>query len=192
MQYFSKVYPSKVAGMVLVESSHPEQFTRLPDIPTRSPERNFSNRLTTMFDSSVLRFYPESHRIMVANMLISRKFIQTQQREFMNFTQSAIQVEQIARQLDVPLAVITRGQRVWADTPYGEEQERVWMELQTDLLALSKDSWQVIAEESQHLVHLQQPELVAATIEAVIQRVCADYPNYQASIETQVLMCQHL
>ena len=189
VQYFSKLYPSLVAGMVLVESSHPQQFARLPDLPVRKKQRDSSQRLTTMFDASVLRLYPESHRLLVGNHLASYKFIRTQQREFMNFTQSAVQVDQVSRRLQIPLAVVTRGRRVWSDTPYGLEQERIWMEMQQELLSLTDDSWQVIADESQHLVHLQQPELVAETIEAVINRVCSDYPVYQAAIEGEIMMC---
>lgn len=189
VQYFSKLYPRLVAGLVLVESSHPDQFERLPDIPMAAVKSRSRQRLMTMFDTSILLNYPAHQRRLVGQMLSSEKSIRTQQREFLNFTQSGAQVGQVNRQLDIPLAVITRGKRVWKDTPYGQQQEQVWMDLQKDLLQLSTDSWQVIAKDSGHSVHLQQPDLVARTIVDVLNRVCESYPNYYAEDGQNVAMC---
>ncbi len=112
VQYFSKLNSKRIAGLVLVESSHPEQFDRLPEFPTVAKYSRSSQRLRTLFDSSILLNYPEDYRHLVGRFLTSEQYIRTQQREFMNFTQSAVQIGEINRQLDVPLAVITRGQRV--------------------------------------------------------------------------------
>lgn len=189
VQYFSKLYPKLVAGMVLVESSHPEQFSRLPDIPLQAAKNNSRQRLTTMFDARILRNYPEPHRIQAGQFLTSDKSIRTQQREFLNFTQSGVQVGQVNRQLDVPLVIVTRAKRVWPNTPYGDQQETVWKQLQKELLDLSTDSVQMIAENSGHLVYAEQPELVANAVASVIDKVCLDYPNYTATDETTVAMC---
>ncbi len=190
VQYFSKLYPKLVAGLVLVESSHPEQFSRLPDIPLKAAKSQSRQRLTTMFDPRILRNYPEPYRIQAGQFLSSDKSIRTQQREFLNFTQSGVQVSQVKRQLDVPLVIVTRAKRVWPDTPYGDQQEKIWKQLQKELLDLSTDSSQVIAEDSGHLVYAEQPELVANAVEGVINKICLNYPNYIATDELSVAMCQ--
>ena len=191
VQYFSKLYPKLVAGIILIESSHPDQFERLPDIPARVARSSPRNRLMTMLDPSVLRVYPKEHQILARRFLASDKSIRTQQREFLNFTQSGFQVSQINRQLDIPLTVITRAERVWQDTPYGEQQEQIWMALQKDLLTLSTDSRQVFAEFSGHLVHLQQPELVAKSIREMIVRICQLYPDYVSETNHEIMVCHN-
>lgn len=170
-QYFSKLYPQLTAGLVLVESSHPEQASRMPDMPA-ARQRSGNSRMVTMLDPSFIKNYPESYQQLARQILSTEKYIFAQRREYLNFTQSGVEVAQVNRKLDVPLAVITRGEKVWEQTPYGEQQDIIWMELQKELLLLSSDSWQVIAEKSGHLVHFQQPDLVAETVLSVARRYC--------------------
>ena len=176
MQYYAKVYPKKTAGLVLVESSHPDQADRMPDIPAVR-ERASGARMISMFDPSFVRMYPEDYRDMVLRIFSTEKFHFTRQREYLNFTQSGVQVAEIERQITVPMAVITRGKRSYDTTPYGRQQERVWKQLQKELLNISSNSWQIIAEDSGHLVHFSQPELVAKTIMSVVSRYCENQPD---------------
>ncbi len=177
VQYFAKRNPGKVAGLVLIESSHPEQSTRIPDIPKHRERSRNSERISTSFNINVLDLYPQQQRHAAGKILTSMKSIMTQQREFLNFNQSGVQVGQGGRLPDVPLLVITRGQRVWPNDPYGNNLERIWSEMQKEFLALTTDSWQVIAEHSGHLVHLEQPEFVAESVRALLDRICGNPVN---------------
>jgi pimeloyl-ACP methyl ester carboxylesterase len=61
---------------------------------------------------------------------------------------------------DIPLIVLTRGNR----EPYSEEEKR----MQADLLNLSRNSKQIIAEGSGHHIQLDEPTLVTGAIREVV------------------------
>lgn len=172
VQYFAKLNPKKVVGIALIEASHPDQSSRMPDIPANR-ERSFSSdRIMTTFDVSSLKKYPPEARHTAGSLLTSMKSIMTQRREFLYFNQSGFQVSQGGRLPDVPLIVLTRGKRVWPDDPYGNNLERIWQEMQIDLLSLTSDSWQVIAADSGHQIHLEQPDLVVESIQDLLGKIC--------------------
>ena len=65
--------------------------------------------------------------------------------------------------------MLSRG--YWDAIPFLSEAEnqqawQEWQEMQSELRALSSKSKQIIAEQSEHFVQLQQPELV---IDAIIE-----------------------
>jgi hypothetical protein len=64
----------------------------------------------------------------------------------------------------VPLTVVTRGKRVWPHNEFGNKSELVWSEMQNELCLLTSDTKHLIAKESGHLVHLDEPELVMSAI----------------------------
>ena len=58
------------------------------------------------------------------------------------------------------LVVLTCGKRVWSNNGFGEEMDKIWMELQDELSLLSRDAVHLIAKHSGHSNHLDQPGLV--------------------------------
>jgi hypothetical protein len=78
----------------------------------------------------------------------------------------------------MPLVVLTEGKPPNPDEiPPGqnielmEEMLVVWHELQADLAARSNNSTHVIAEQSGHYIHLEQPELVIEAVNQVVNVV---------------------
>jgi pimeloyl-ACP methyl ester carboxylesterase len=75
---------------------------------------------------------------------------------------------------DKPLVVVTRG---LADAPPGaspavaREWLRVWQEQQLELLGLSTNVVQVTARNSHHMIPVEAPSLVVASVEEVVQAV---------------------
>lgn len=170
MQYFAKIHPSAIAGMVLVDSSHPDQSERMPELPVRSEIENGGGDLVTFFDPSIVfKYYQENMWFAVGRLMASRKSIQTQQRELFNFNVSAFQVKQLGTLPDIPLLVISHGQRVWPDDPLGQAREREWQAMQQDLVHSVPHGRQIIASASGHLIQLQQPELVTAAIRQLLK-----------------------
>jgi pimeloyl-ACP methyl ester carboxylesterase len=172
MQYYAKLYPDSVSGIVLVDASHPEQSDRLPGAPgeQRAP---VSDRLVTFFNPAVVRkYYPEPMWFPVSALMSSGKAMIAQQRELTNFVISGAEVKQAGALPDVPLVVVSRGQRVWPETPLGDSLEQTWRELQKDLTAGTRCSRQVIAEHSGHLIHLDEPGVVAAAVRSVMHDHC--------------------
>jgi len=173
VMYFAKLYPAETAGLVLVDSSHPEQTERLPDLPARRDKAGASNIVTFFQGQSSFAWYPEDIRPMVMHILSTINLYRTQQWESLNFALSAQQVERAGPLPDVPLVVISRGKRVWPDDPYGDALELEWQKMQREMAGFTSHGRQVIAKQSGHLIHLEQPDLVAESILSVVNEARA-------------------
>ena len=71
---------------------------------------------------------------------------------------------------EMPIIVLTRGQAspfAGVSDTENAQYEETWQQLQTELLNLSSNSKQIIAEESGHYIHLDQPDLVVAAIREI-------------------------
>ena len=170
MQYFTKAHPSAVAGLVLVDSSHPDQSERMPELPARAESDGYGAEMVTFFDPNVVfKYYRENTWFAVGRLMSSRKAIQTQQRELFNFNISAFEVKQLGNLPDVPLVVISHGQRVWPDNPLGQAREREWQAMQQDLVHSVPRGSQITATGSGHLIQLQEPDLIANAIRRLLQ-----------------------
>jgi len=170
MEYFAATHPKQVAGLVLVDASHPDQAQRLPALPA---DTDRSGTLVTYFDPREMQaHFPEDTWVAMGALMGSSKAMTTQRREFANFAVSAAQVRMAGALPQVPLVVISRGRRVWPETPMGDALERAWADLQADLAASIPGGRQIRAERSGHLVHLDQPELVAGAVREVLQQAC--------------------
>jgi pimeloyl-ACP methyl ester carboxylesterase len=69
---------------------------------------------------------------------------------------------------DIPLIVLTRGKSEYPDTETGRQLNEERKRMQSDLLHLSQNSKQVIAETSGHHVQLDAPDLVIDSIRRVV------------------------
>lgn len=173
VQYYAKTHPDRVAGVILIDASHPDQAELLPEVNVN--ERQVGRpRLVTFFkDLSIFDKYPEDVRDTAMMLMSSRKGVITQQRELSNFTFSGSEVNFLGDTFpDVPLVVVTRGQQQWPDDPLGNSREEKWREMQTELVELSPEGRHVFAEQSGHMVHLDQPDLVADLVREMVETDC--------------------
>jgi len=69
---------------------------------------------------------------------------------------------------EIPLIVLTRGKREYPDTEAGSQLNEERKRMQSDLLHLSQNSRQIIAEASGHHIQLDDPGLVVDVIRKVI------------------------
>ena len=72
---------------------------------------------------------------------------------------------------DIPLIVLTRGKRGYPNNEVGDQLEAERKRMQSDLLNLSRNSKQIIAADSGHHIHLDEPEVVINAIQQVIDAV---------------------
>lgn len=172
VELFALHHPREVAGLVLVESSHPEQAERLPQLPSEARELGSGTLISYFNPSAVFRYYPEEYRFTIGGIMSSGKALRAQQRELRNFTVSAAQVRMGGTLPRVPLVVVTRGLRVWDETPLGDALERTWTELQRELVHGIPGGRQIIARRSGHMVHLDEPETVADAVRMVLREHC--------------------
>jgi hypothetical protein len=101
--------------------------------------------------------------------------IETMLNESESFTLDTSSKQPPASLDDLPLIVLTAGKPEDAGpdaTPdFVQETEKVRVELQRELAALSTNGKQIIATQSGHALHYDQPELLIAAIEDLVQRV---------------------
>ena len=184
MQYYTRLYPDQVAGLVLVDSSHPDQAERLPEIPSVREKSRAGKIVTVFVGQNTLQYYPEEIRFKVLPLLTQRKVNITHRRESVNFVMSGYQVAHAAAFPDIPLIVISRGLHAWPDDPYGNMLESVWADMQKELAGLSPHGRQIIATRSKHLIHLEQPDLVSAAIESLL-----DEPEQKLPLHETHMAC---
>lgn len=150
--------PEMVAGLVLVDSSHPDQ---LPRLHRRLP-RAWLEALNTFFaDTPAFETWDSD--------------LATAQGQTPYLRSGSLQ--------DLPLVVLTRDveridpdgiawikENIWPD--YSTEIDRrygaAWLELQKDYLTLSTDNTHVVVKGSTHYIHKDRPEVVVEAVRRVV------------------------
>jgi len=173
-QYFARYFNNEIVGIVLIDSSHEEQVYRLPengkDVVRRSLHQDRSNMITR----SVLHEHFPKEEAAVAQQLMTRwSALLTWREEMANYALSSRELRDIHHKPlpETPLIILTRGKRVWPETEYGDAMEEAWTELQDELSYLSDLTTHIIAENSGHSIHLDEPELVVDAIHDVLSFV---------------------
>ena len=86
--------------------------------------------------------------------------------EGMDFDAVATEAGEVTSFGGIPLVVVTRGQP--DDLGFPAAAEAVWLELQAELLGLSTNSVQLIAENSGHAVPIEQPDIIVEAIQLLL------------------------
>lgn len=161
-QHYAAAHAEEVAGLVLVDSSHPRQANLASPAASAGAVHN-PVRHVSDFDKSGLPETPEE----IASYLNTRRTaIFTQMDEIKSFGDSAAIMRE-EKLPDVPLTVITRGMRAWPAGEEGDAQEAKWSALQKDLAASGTHARHVFAADSAHDIPSEQPGLVSAEILAL-------------------------
>jgi pimeloyl-ACP methyl ester carboxylesterase len=170
VRVFAHAYADDVVGVVLIESMHPSQAK--PSAPATPPQASApASELwiaTLPARIGVLRMLagpldlkgglsPEVANAYVA-FSVTPRFIQTQLDEGQGLGASLAQAGAVTSFGAVPLIVLSRG----------HDPDQDWQGMQADLLHLSSQSHQVIADQSGHNVQFDQPE---AAVRAIVQMV---------------------
>lgn len=177
VRMFAAGYPDEVAGIVLVDSSHPAQHTTLPAYHWRTVKwavlgrtqwfgirRLFRDLGISRVDAG--RVPSEFARAAVAFDLNDRQR-RTAWWEAALRTPIALQVSRRSRSLGaIPLTVLTRAPgNAEASVPF-----EAWYKLQEDLATLSTNSKHVVAARAGHYIHHDEPELVTEAICDMVRR----------------------
>lgn len=152
VRVFAEQYPEEVAGLLLVDASHPDQLGALLPVlpaPTEGEARSITQARDQWSD-------PNS---MMNNV------------EHFDFVASAEQVRNTGPYGALPLMVLTRDPDVETGTlpsAIHNEVERIWQVLQADLATLSEDSTHVIVDGAGHGIQHDKPQAVVDAILALI------------------------
>jgi len=190
MQLFARRHPLRTAGLVLVDSSHPDQIERF-----EAPPLNMVTAPTSR--AGILQFNdrPPAHRALPPQVrgLINQRAKRWRTRrtlssELLSYRDSAAAVRNAPPLVDMPVVVVTRGRH---DAEPGRRRdlfERIWLELQSDLARMSARSAHLVALRSGHHVHIEQPDVVAYAITLVVDAARAPHarrltPDGRAAFE---------
>jgi pimeloyl-ACP methyl ester carboxylesterase len=148
---YAATYPDEVAGMVLIDAAHEDYYAAVQEALTPEQRAEFA-RLQEQGPPE-LADYPD--------------------RERLDTDASAAALREAASASPLrpmPLVVLTHG-RPW-DWPPGYPAaalEALWLPLQEKLTALTPDGRLIVAERSGHFIPGDQPDLVIAAIQQVVE-----------------------
>ena len=162
-RYLAARFPKNVVGLVLVDSSHPDQIYRLSaldKVKQKSLVTGRKNLPPEDFSEFERKWY---------FLNSSRKATLAQMGELKYFKESAYQVKHSGPIKDIPVAVLSRGIGQLPELS-GVSLENEWQDMQKDLLKLSRNSWHLIVADSGHEIHKEAPNHVVENILKVVKK----------------------
>ena len=169
IRLFSHNNPQQVAGLVLVDSSHEDQFWRFEEAGVGPSEpRNYSFVVKT--EIQLPAALPEEIVPIAKSFAVTRSSMAAFRSELRHLRRSAKQLRNASALPDVPVVVISH--RIDESTASAVEAKRaeIWMDMQSDLARSAIQGKHVIAATGDHYIHLSQPQLVVDSIRGVIER----------------------
>lgn len=161
VRVFASDHPERAAGLVLVDASHEDQAHEVPRMARIVP------LLSTI---GVLRLFGVSFGQRIESLAPSvRQFARATSfraagykaaaDEIIHIWESASEVRRSRRRLTIPVLVITGGR--------GADEN--WRRLQRDQASLSDRGCLIVAQDSGHVVSVDQPEVVVDAIRTVVE-----------------------
>ncbi len=171
VQLFANRYPAETAGLVLIDSSHPDQFERFLAPPIKvNLAPSGRNRIMMLSPSpAVPENLPEEVKPLVRSLNLKAEARAAMGDELLDFRLSAQQVRDASALPNVPMVVLTRGKRVWPRTDRGQHMEDLWAQLQVELAGRVQRVTHIVAARSGHHIHLDQPQLVADSVYTIVE-----------------------
>lgn len=184
--HYVMLFPDKVNGLILLDSTSPNFSTLYSlDIPVMNSLISIDKMVQSNLDNSykskeeLRNLYNQSiddcNDILTKNEVIrfeefitSPNMFKTVAEEFQNWESSSESIKELGEFPNIPLTVIARDieASVNAFVQYNipEEEavkyEKVWRELQIGLSQLSTKGELIIADRSDHGIHLDRPDIV--------------------------------
>ena len=189
-QQYALMFPHKIKGLILVDSTS-YNFQKLYDLtnPVMNSLISVNERIKINLNNS--QQTKEELQLKYTDMINEyKKILPTQDvrgfeefmtnprlykviaNEFENFGESSKNIKTMGEFPQIPLIVIARDKEIsiksFTENDIPEEEailyEHVWRELQIELSQLSSKGELVIAEGSDHQVHLDQPDSVIQSL----------------------------
>jgi len=176
IRYFASEYPQLIAGLILIDSSHPQQFNtdefKTPKLIKMKPIKNASSFHFNIIRPIISNNFPNENKRVARILMSTKKSLRTLVNELENMEISAIQLAERSNHTpyEFPVMIITRGMRVWPNDRLGNRKEQQWTKLQYDLENISNNSAHFFARRSGHTIHLDEPKFVTDKILSTIEK----------------------
>lgn len=186
VRVYANNYPDEVVGIVLVDSFHEERFTRLPELTKLNQDSAGQFRLIALLSSTGMMALapqtipnpglPDEAYAQLQAITATTKGGETYLAEMNAIEESSAEVRalKIISFGNLPLIVLSAGRWDAISLLSDAENQKIWKELQveqSELVALSSNSKQIIAEQSGHFIQLDQPDLVIDSIREIVEAI---------------------
>ena len=178
---YTAQYPDEVAGLVLVDSSHPDQWTRLPPevVAGAVPDERLlaiAPFLARLGLTRLLSFLPvdpdlpAQQRAEIAVFNASTRYVAANAAELLAIEEASAQVRREGSLGDRPLVVLTALDSFdGLPEELATRTEEAWEELQAELAGLSSNSVHRVIEDTTHTSLVHNHEDAQSTIVAILQ-----------------------
>jgi len=166
--WLAKHRPEQIIGMILVDASHEDQLERM-ETPGKTKILPSGNTFV-IARAGVPDNLPNEIARKVEAFLRMRKSYAATEREMRSFRASIDQIKQLNDSYSIPLTVIHRGLNPLSVEKDGEARHIIWGELQQSLSKLSSDGQVVVASNSGHHVHIDEPDLIIDAIMSLLKK----------------------
>jgi pimeloyl-ACP methyl ester carboxylesterase len=169
IRYFASEYPDLVAGLVFIDSSHPEQFNteEFKRIEAPKSAKKHKNSISIRVIRPIIADnFPHEKKRLAFRLLSTLKSKSTliNESDFMELSAKQVALRSNQKPYTIPVVIITRGKRVWPHNELGDRREQQWSKLQNDLENIAVKPDHFMAYNSGHVVHLDQPDMVSENI----------------------------
>lgn len=170
--YFASRFPEQVAGLVLVDSMHPEQFERFAaagiEIPTDPARLRVEADPRALVRGVPMRFRPLAYR------LASRDEARSALSDELRSVPSSIEELRAAGLPQVPARLLIHGRRDWDRVTPDGRMEAIWRDLQGSLAEALGANEPKVARGSGHGIPLEQPLAIVAEVRALLAALRGD------------------
>lgn len=160
VRVFASDHTDRVAGLILIDASREDQTHEVPRLARWVPllsSIGIFRLLGISFGPSPALLSPSVQRFIGATRFRAAAY-QAAADEIIHIRESASEVRHSRRKLAIPVVVVTGARGA----------DATWRDLQRDQVKLSERGCQIIAEQSGHLVQIDQPQIVVNAVRAVI------------------------
>jgi pimeloyl-ACP methyl ester carboxylesterase len=182
VRLYASLYRNDVAGMVLVDASHPDQENRFPQ-ELKNMEASWLREaefLEYTMPFGVPRLFglcddDPVQRAAECNWHSAREVV----AELKAFPESAAQTAAAGSLGDMPLAVLSHDpDKPSADLPadLAKPTNEAWEKMQEELGHLSTRGTQAIAKNSSHYIQMDRPDMVVDAVRSLLEQVRTPQP----------------
>lgn len=173
---FANQYPSEVVGMVLVDSSHPDQENRFPPEAKKLAAASYYVIRLMQFTLPIglprlvaSRAVPPEVRPEFCAVFCRRQYLAAVRAEAAAQQENSAQVRSLGPLSDLPLVVLSHDpDKVRFPGNLTDPVNREWAKMQEELAHLSSNGSHVVVKGSGHDIQIDKPEAVVDAIRKVV------------------------
>ncbi len=170
VRMFASLYRSEVVGMVLVDSSHPDQMHRLPSEILKAQDRQdlLLRAVPYLLPLGIIRYSGACGDDALEREAGCRSERFRESRADLDaFNESGAQVDAAGALGDIPLIVLSHDPKILTPgipAAASERMNQLWEQMQEELRQLSTRGTRQVVDGATHYIQRDRPEVVIAAI----------------------------